>query len=160
MAEVFSLADSKKKYELIQSVELETEIGEIFKFHLDTNNLPEISPSFPKASVKSISDVPLKQDSTVTVTLNFILFKTDWEILIEKVIENELIVDLQKKGLFEYWSHSHIFESKNGKVIMTDKVEFIPPFGFLGRLSLPFIRLQLTQMFNYRHKKTKQIFEN
>ncbi len=154
------MADHKKKYEFIQSVEIETEIGEIFNFHLDTNNLPEISPAFPKASVKSISDVPLKQDSTVTVTLNFFFFKTDWKILIDEVVENILIVDLQQKGLFEYWRHSHIFESKNGKVIMTDKVEFIPPFEFLGRLSLPFIRLQLKQMFNYRHKKTKQIFEN
>lgn len=154
------MADSKKKYEFIQSVEIKTEIGELFQFHLDTNNLPKISPSFPKASIKSISDIPLKKGSSVTLTLNFIVFKTGWEILVDEVIENKLIVDLQMKGLFEYWSHSHIFEAKDKSVVMTDIVQFIPPFGFLGRLILHFIYLQLKLMFNYRQKKTKQLFEN
>lgn len=154
------MADSKKKYEFTQSVEIETELGKLFQFHLDTNNLPKISPTFPKAAIKSISDIPLKKGSRVTVTLNFILFKTDWEILVDEVIENKLIVDLQMKGLFEYWSHSHIFEAKNGKVVMTDRVGFIPPFGVIGKLFFPFIQLQLKFMFNYRHRKTKQYFEN
>lgn len=154
------MADLKKKYEFIQSVEIETEMGEIFNFHLDTNNLPKISPAFPSASIKSITDVPLKEGSTVTVTLNFILFKTDWEILIERVIDGQLIVDLQKNGLFEYWRHSHIFETVEDKVVMTDKVEFIPPFGTFGRLFLPLINFQLKQMFKFRHSKTKNLFEN
>lgn len=154
------MADSKKKYEFIQSVEIEAELGELFQFHLDTNNLPKISPGFPKASIKSISDIPLKKGSSVTVTLNFIVFKTDWQILVDEVIENKLIVDLQMKGLFEYWSHSHIFEAKNDKVVMTDRVEFIPPFGIVGKLLLPFVQLQLKFMFKYRHRKTKQLFEN
>lgn len=154
------MVDSKKKYEFIQSVEIEAVIGELFQFHLDTNNLPKISPGFPKASIKSISDIPLKKGSSVTVTLNFIVFKTDWEIFVDEVIENKLILDLQMKGLFEYWSHSHIFEAKDKSVVMTDIVQFIPPFGFLGRLVLPFIYLQLKLMFNYRQKKTKQLFEN
>ena len=124
-------------------MEIKTDSEELFQFHLDTNNLPKISPPFPKAKLKSISDIPLKEGSKVTVSLNFFLFETDWEIEIEKVKEGELIVDLQKKGLFEYWRHSHIFEKNDDKVIMTDKVEYIPPFGKLGKLLNPFIRLQL-----------------
>lgn len=147
-------------YTFEKSVEIKCDIDELFKFHLDTNNLPLISPPFPKAFIVKISDVPLKEGSQVIVSLNFIFSKSEWEILIEKVIQNKLIIDLQQKGIFEYWRHSHIFEPKGDRVLMSDKIEFIPPFGLLGKLSLPLIKLQLRLMFNYRHKKTKMIFES
>jgi ligand-binding SRPBCC domain-containing protein len=162
MVEVF-LPDSQKNIKKIflfeKSVFINCRIDELYNFHLDTNNLPKISPSFPKASIKKISEIPLREGSSLTVTLNFFLFKTDWEILIKKVEQNKFIGDLQVKGIFEYWYHSHIFESKGDGVIMTDKVEFIPPFGFIGKIFLPVIKIQLYTMFNYRHKKTKLIFE-
>lgn len=154
------MQNEKKKYLFQKSVTINSNNDVVFNFHLDTNNLPKISPSFPKASLKSISDMPLKKESTVTIELNFFLFKLDWEILIKELIPNKLIGDLQLKGIFEYWYHSHIFDVKGEQVIMTDKVEFIPPFGKFGKLLIPFIRLQLSIMFNYRHKKTKLFFES
>lgn len=150
----------KKKYIFEKSVSISSDIEDIFNFHLDTNNLPKISPSFPKASLIKISEIPLQKGSEVTVGLDFILFKKEWEILIKELIPNKLIGDLQLKGVFEYWYHSHIFENKGEQVTMTDKVEFIPPFGKFGKLLIPFIRLQLSIMFNYRHKKTKLFFES
>lgn len=147
------MQNEKKKYLFQKSVTINSNNDVVFNFHFDTNNLPKISPSFPKASLKSISDIPLKKDSTVTIELNFFLFKLDWEILIKKLEPNKLIGDFQQKGIFEYWYHSHIFDVKGEQVIMTDKVEFIPPFGIFGRLFLPLILLQLSMMFNYRHKK-------
>lgn len=162
MAEVF-LPDNEKNIKRTflfeKSVFIKCRIDDLFNFHLDTYNLTRISPSFPKASIKKISEIPLKQGSSITVTLNFILFKIDWEIFIKKVESNKLIGDLQVKGMFEYWYHSHIFELKGDGVIMTDKIEFIPPFGFIGKIFLPFIKIQLATMFNQRHKKTKSIFE-
>ena len=149
----------KRKYIFEKSVAIKCNLKELFKFHLDTNNLPEISPPFPRAKVKKISEIPLQKGSTVIVSLNFFLFKTDWEILIEELEENKLIGDFQTKGIFDYWYHSHIFDLRGNQVIMTDKVEFIPPLGVLGRILIPLIQLQLFVMFNHRHKKTKLIFE-
>ncbi len=154
------MGKDKKKYIFQKSVDIKCGLEELFNFHLDTNNLPKISPSFPNASIKKISEVPLRKNSTVTVSLNFLLFRSDWEILIRELEANKLIGDLQTKGIFEYWYHSHIFDLKGNEVKMTDKVEFIPPFGVLGMCLIPLIRFQLNMMFSYRHKKTKMIFEN
>jgi ligand-binding SRPBCC domain-containing protein len=138
------MGKDKKKYIFQKSVDIKCGLEELFNFHLDTNNLPKISPSFPNASIKKISEVPLRKNSTVTVSLNFLLFRSDWEILIRELEANKLIGDLQK----------------GNEVKMTDKVEFIPPFGVLGMCLIPLIRFQLNMMFRYRHKKTKMIFEN
>ena len=154
------MANNEKKYLFQKSVIIKCRLEEIFNFHLDTNNLPKISPLFPKAAVKKISEIPLRKNSTVTVSLNFLLFKSDWEILIRELEANKLIGDLQTKGIFEYWYHSHIFDLKGNEVRMTDKVEFIPPFGILGKIFIPLIQFHLYIMFKHRHKKTKMIFEN
>lgn len=153
------MSNTNKKYAFQKSVSINCDLDELFKFHLDTNNLPKISPSFPKATIKQISDIPLKKGSNVTVLLNFLIFKTDWEIFIKEIEPNKLIGDYQTKGIFEYWYHSHIFDQEGNRVVMTDRVEFIPPLGLLGRLFIPLIKIQLKLMFNYRHKKTKAIFE-
>lgn len=146
------------KYIFEKSVILNCDIKELFSFHLDTNNLPLISPPFPKVKLKFMSDNPLVVNSKIVVNISFFLFSLNWTILIKEIVEPELVVDCQDKGIFEYWCHSHIFENYKGHVKMIDKVEFLPPYGMLGRLLLPFFFLQLIIMFNYRHKKTKNLF--
>ncbi len=49
--------------------------------------------------------------------------------------------DEQIKGAFKKLSHEHFFEKVNGKVIMTDILEFETPYGLFGKL---FERLILT----------------
>lgn len=49
--------------------------------------------------------------------------------------------DEQVKGAFKSIYHEHIFEEKEGKVIMIDLFEFHSPYGFLGNI---FNKLVLT----------------
>ena len=153
------MGESLTKYKFEKSISIKSAVEKIFEFHLDTNNLPIISPGFPRPEIKSISDIPLREGSHVSLILNFLLFTTEWKIKIEEVIINKRIVDLQESGFFEYWRHSHIFEAEGDEVVMTDRVEFIPPLGSFGKLLVPFFKLQIRIMFYLRHRKTKQFFE-
>lgn len=148
-----------KYYTFEKSITINTKRNELFDFHRNTNNLKIISPQFPLIELVSISDIPLKYDSIVKLKLNFILFTISWTIRISEVEIFERIVDLQTNGPFAFWKHYHIFTSVEEGTLMTDRVDYIPPFGIIGRMVNPLIKFQLNLLFSMRHKKTKFHFE-
>ena len=147
-----------RRYLFEKSSWLLADIHKLFEFHADTNNLPLISPPGIKIDVLKISDIPLKKDSEIIVHLKKFFLSKEWHIKINYCEPPKLISDIQQKGIFEYWQHYHIFEEMDGGVQMTDRIEFIPPFGMLGKLALPVIYYQLNSMFSYRHRKTQELF--
>ncbi len=42
---------------------------------------------------------------------------------------------------------------------LRDEIEFKLPFGIIGKIFEPFIELDIKNMFEYRHKKTKELLE-
>jgi ligand-binding SRPBCC domain-containing protein len=148
-----------KKETFKKSVLIKTDIEALFRFHLDTNNLNKISPPGIKTDIIHISEVPLRKDSTVEIKLSKLGLSRIWKIKIAEYDPPYLVSDLQTSGIFYYWHHYHIFDPKENGVLMTDKIEYIPPFGPLGRLGNPVIKIQLNRMFSYRHSRTREIFE-
>ncbi|MFH0733260.1 MAG: hypothetical protein V1773_01140 [bacterium] len=143
-----------------RSILIKTNIKKVFNFHRNTNNLKNISPSFIKVKIKQISDIPLKKNSLISLSISLLGISTNWEVKILECVEPHLIKDLQVSGIFKYWLHHHIFEQQGKYVKMTDRIEYLPPFGYLGILLNPIFKLVLIFAFKYRHKKTKEIFEN
>ena len=43
---------------------------------------------------------------------------------------------------------------------LKDIIEYEVPFGFLGKIIEPFIKLDIVNMFEYRHQQTKRILED
>ena len=57
------------------------------------------------------------------------------------------------------WHHQHFFEEKDGGVLMTDIVTYIPPFGILGDIAnIVLIKKQLKGIFDYRFKVMDEKF--
>lgn len=142
-----------------KSISIKTDIDKLFNFHRDPNNLSKISPSFVKVKIKNISELPLQKDSYAFLDVMIFGIVTSWEVKIKECVEPHLVEDFQIRGLFKYWLHDHIFEQQGSYVKMTDRVEYLPPFGFWGYLFTPVIYLVLTSMFQFRHQKTKKLFE-
>lgn len=142
-----------------KSVIIKTDINKLFEFHRDTNNLNLISPKFIKSEINYITDIPLIKGSEISLKVKMFVLYNEWIVKISECNPPYLIKDLQVKGLFKHWHHSHKFEETKQGIKMTDEIEFLPPFGFMGYLALPFIYFSLYLMFNYRHKKTKELFE-
>lgn len=68
--------------------------------------------------------------------------------------------DEQTKGVFNYFVHDHIFESKEGKTIMKDVFEYRSPFGFLGKIAdALFLEKYMTDLLITRNKTIKAYAE-
>ncbi len=67
---------------------------------------------------------------------------------------------MQNSGPFGAWSHTHSFVAEADGTRVFDRVEYQPPFGFIGKLLDPIlVKPSLAYRFGYRSKKTREILE-
>jgi len=84
-----------------------------------------------------------------------------WITEIKTVKENQFFVDEQRKGPYTIWHHEHHFKETAEGIEMTDIVTYVLPFGIFGRLLHPFVvKPKLKEIFDYRHKRVEEIFNN
>lgn len=147
-------------YYFEKSVIIDCPVEKAFVFHSDTSNLKKISPPSIKVDILKI-DLPLKLNSVVELRVTqFGFFSSLWRVMLAEFNEFSVIGDLQLKGPFKYWYHRHCFEEKEGKTLMTDKLEYDLPFGVVGKIAHAlFIRKMIAGQFDFRHKKTKEVLE-
>ena len=85
--------------------------------------------------------------------------KTNWVTEITHVVDNKFFVDEQRFGPYAMWHHEHHFEENEKGIMMTDKVSYKIPFGFLGHIAQAlFVKKQLKGIFEYRVKALEEMF--
>ena len=60
-------------------------------------------------------------------------------------------VDVQKRGPYRLWEHTHTFEAQNEGTLCRDAVRYTPFGGAL--MNSLFVRKDIEKIFNYRQKK-------
>jgi ligand-binding SRPBCC domain-containing protein len=67
--------------------------------------------------------------------------------------------DVQERGPYRKWIHTHTFVEEAGGVRMLDRVEYALPLGFAGRLAhVLVVRRQLEGIFEFRRREIEKIF--
>jgi ligand-binding SRPBCC domain-containing protein len=83
----------------------------------------------------------------------------NWVTEITHVKEPDFFVDEQRTGPYSIWHHEHHFEVVDGGVMMTDKLYYKVPMGFIGvLLDRIFIREKVEGIFTHREKVLLQLF--
>jgi ligand-binding SRPBCC domain-containing protein len=130
----------------------------VFDFHLDTNNLLRITPPNVKVEI-----VEQSNDGHGLITLRvkqFNLFTTTWTVQITEKVKPHKIVDVQIRGPFAQWKQTRWIVAHESGSILTDRIEYVLPFGFLGTcVNTMFVRYQIQSMFAYRQLATKRLLE-
>lgn len=134
-------------------------LEELFEFHLDSENITKITPPNTKVTLLN-EDTTTYEGKIVKIKTVKFFIPTYWEVKIEKLQKSDILVDVAVKSPFNYWKHQHLFTKKGNMCELNDVIEYELPFGFLGKIVAPFIELDIKNMFDYRHKITKEILEN
>ena len=146
-----------KKFEKISTINCKIE--DLFEFHTDMRNLENITPPDTKVDLINKDFVPHEGGVLKIKTVKSFI-PTTWEVKIDKLQKPNLLVDIALKSPFKYWKHSHIFTQKGNICELKDVVEYELPFGMIGNLFDFFIQNELSKMFDYRHKVTKEILNS
>ena len=140
---------------------LNADIESVWDFFSDARNLQKLTP--PKMKMKVISkldDYRLYDGMEISYFVSPLFsIPVYWKTTIIKVEEQQFFIDIQSKGPFKSWKHTHQFIEKAHGVLMTDTIEYELPFGKIGDLvNKPFVLKNLNELFEYRQSVCNNLF--
>jgi len=139
------------------SVELPVSRAEAFAWHARPGALERLVP--PWDDVRVISRTGgIDDGDRVELGLPFGPLQMRWLAEHRDRIEGQSFTDVQLRGPFRRWVHTHAFQDRDqGRCLLTDRIEYDLPLGALGRLAGGgAARRMLPRMFRYRHRVTSE----
>ncbi|MBK7711755.1 MAG: SRPBCC family protein [Bacteroidales bacterium] len=140
-------------YQITKTQKLTASINEVWSFIASPANLKEITPGNMGFNVTSNNGSEKMYPGMIIIykVSPLLGIKLNWITEITHIKEYEYFVDEQRIGPYSMWHHEHKIEPVDGGVLMTDKVTYKPPFGFIGSIANALIiKIRLKQIFDYR----------
>lgn len=125
--------------------------SEVFGFFADAANLERITPDSLHFEIRSPQPIAMCAGATIHYQLSLFGLKFRWCTLIESFEPEAGFVDVQTKGPYRSWRHTHTFSDAPGGTLVRDHVEYEVPLGPLGELANRlFVARQLRRIFDFR----------
>lgn len=132
----------------------------VFAFVTDLANHPRTSPPEQNEQVLQGWGAPLGRGTRIVFRARHGLIYHTLEAEIAEFDPPALLVDRQIKGPFAAWTHRHRFAPFQQGTLMTDQIEYVPPYGPLGLLvDRLWLGRHLDRFFQYRQQATKRYLE-
>lgn len=101
----------------------------------------------------------MKKGARIDYTIRLMGLPVSWTTLIESFDAPNSFTDIQEKGPYALWHHTHRFLSVEGGTLVVDEVRYAVGWGFLGRIAHRLYTFgELKRIFDYRAQKIGQIF--
>ncbi len=123
-----------------------------FAFYGDALNLEPLTPPWLHFQVTNPEGLVLREDALLDYKLRLHGVPIHWQTLIKTWDAPERFVDIQLKGPYKLWEHTHTFEPDGeGATVIHDRVRYALPFGPFGALAHRlFVRRDLERIFDFR----------
>src|SRR5512142_3100165 len=147
-------------YTLTASQVVPADLASTWAFFSDPRNLARITPpSMGFVIPRGLDETHEGQviDYTVRPLAGI---ATTWRTGIERVDPGRAFTDVQLRGPYRRWIHTHTFTPVEGGTRVDDVVEYELPFGLLGRIAHSLaVRARLDEIFRFREQAIRSIFE-
>ena len=131
---------------------------EVFRFFADAYNLERITPPWLRFKVRS-RPREMAAGAEIRYSLRLHGLPISWVSRIDAWEPPRRFVDVQVKGPYRLWHHTHSLEPAGHHVLMLDAVRYALPFGPLGELlHRTLVRRDLERIFDYRHEAIERTF--
>ncbi|MEO6182393.1 MAG: SRPBCC family protein [Verrucomicrobiota bacterium] len=129
---------------------------EVFWFFSDARNLEALTPSWLKFEVLTPAPIAMQPGALIDYQIRVHGFPIGWRTEITEWSPPFRFVDVQLRGPYRLWHHTHIFEEREGGTLCTDEVRYRPRGGAL--VNWLFVRRDVERIFQYRQQKLREIF--
>jgi uncharacterized protein len=131
---------------------------EVYRWHAEPGALQRLIP--PWERVKVVDEGAVENGALVTLRVTVGLVRLLWISRIGNVIPDRQFRDVQIRGPFALWEHTHrMVPDGDSACWLEDWILYAMPFGFLGCLFGGwFVRRKLDRMFEYRHRLAWEAF--
>ena len=129
---------------------------EVFPFFADARNLSEITPPWVQFQVLTPAPIVMQPGALIDYRIRVHGLPIRWRTEITEWNPPHRFVDVQLRGPYTLWHHTHMFEEKDGGTLCNDKVTYRPRGGaIINRL---FVRKDVQRIFAYRRKRLLELF--
>ena len=150
-----------KYYMLERTQTIPRPLAEVSSFFENPENLSKITPDSVGFQILTPLPIVLQTGTVIDYTIKVFGLRRHWTTLITDFQAPHGFVDVQLKGPYLFWHHTHLFEEIAGGTRMTDRVRYVMPFGILGRLvHTLLVQRQLERVFDFRRQVIEEYFNS
>jgi len=150
-----------KKHSLSRKQVIPRALEDVFSFFEKPENLSVITPKNLGFNILTPKPIKMDRGTVIDYTINLFRIPVHWRTLITEYCPPYKFVDVQIKGPFILWHHTHIFREIDDGIEIIDQVQYVIPFGILGStFHSMFIRKKLNHIFNFRKELIEKTFNS
>jgi ligand-binding SRPBCC domain-containing protein len=124
---------------------------EVFAFFADAGNLERLTPSFLSFQILTPAPIEMRPGTLIDYRLSLFGLAFRWRTRIEVFEPGVRFVDVQLRGPYRRWHHTHTFADAPGGTLIGDRVEYELPLGPLGEVARALlVGRQLDTIFEHR----------
>lgn len=133
--------------------------AEVFDFFSRAENLETITPKSLSFRILTPTPIVMQPGTTIDYELRLFGVPMRWQSLIEVFEPEERFVDVQLRGPYASWRHTHEFaDAVGGGTVIRDRVDYDLPLGPLGSIAHAlFVKRQLNAIFEHRQRVIEEM---
>ncbi len=148
-----------KTYFLQRKQLVQKPLDEVFAFFSQPENLGRLTPKNLAFQILTPSPIYMKEGALIDYRIKIAGLPVRWTTLITAYEPPHRFVDVQLKGPYRYWHHTHTFVTTEDGTLITDEVHYALPFGPLGNVVHKLaVKGQLDHIFSRRGELIDHIF--
>ena len=134
--------------------------AEVFPFFGEAGNLEAITPAWLQFAIVPPRPADMRVGTLIEYRLRLHGIPVSWLTRIEEWIPGERFVDVQLRGPYALWHHTHEFAADgDGGTLMRDTVRYALPYGPLGEVAHRlFVARDLAAIFDFRTERVRAAF--
>jgi ligand-binding SRPBCC domain-containing protein len=147
-------------YTLTREQRLPGTPDEVFRFFGDAGNLEAITPPSLRFSIVTPRPIEMRAGALIEYRLRLRGLPISWLTRIEEWEPGVRFVDMQLRGPYALWHHTHTFEPDGeGATILRDKVRYALPLGPLGEIAnFLLVQRDVERIFDHRRDAVATAF--
>jgi len=130
--------------------------NEVFPFFAEARNLESITPPWLKFEVLTPAPIVMRAGTLIDYRIRFHGIPICWRTEIVQWDTPQRFVDVQLRGPYTLWRHTHTFEERDGGTLCRDDVRYRPRGGVL--MNWLFVRGDVERIFAFRSKRLAEMF--